>query len=332
MLIIRLCDAARRFAGRISCGPVIVTAMLALSGCAISDSIPQPAESFSITTGSFGGVYYPMGVAVCRMWNGEPTLAARRCISQTSAGSIQNIDRVLAGSANFGLVQADILNALPQDRKDQLRVVLAGPIEALTIVLNPASNVSKVEDLKGKRLALGPQGSGQRRTIQSLFAAFGWQANDVVDVPAPSSGQQSRMLCMGQLDAAIYVVAPPSGYVNEAITACGGVVAGLSPPVIERLIGGNPAFQPVTISRDAYRYMVTDAQTLGVRSYIVARATESADRVYQFTRLLVGESAQLRRQHPALADLASKELAQNAALVPRHAGAERYLREAKLIP
>jgi len=328
MLSIRFRDTARSFLRT----PAFIATLFVLSGCAISDSIPQPTDSFSITTGSLGGVYYPMGVAACRMWNGEPTLAARRCISQTSAGSVQNIDRLLTGSANFGIVQADILNALPQDQKDQLRVVLAGPIEALTIVLNPASNVAKVEDLKGKRMALGPQGSGQRRTIQSLFAAFGWQANDVVDVPAPSSGQQSRMLCMGQLDAAIYVVAPPSGYVSEAVAACGGVVVGLDPAVVDRLIGGNPAYQRVAIPRTAYRYMIADAQTLGVRSYIVARATEPAERVYQFTRLLVGESAQLRRQHPALAALASDELAKSSPLVQRHAGAERYLREAKLIP
>ncbi len=312
-------------------------ALLALSACAIDDKLPQPEKLLRVSTGSYGGVYYPYGVSACRLWNADQSLSTTRCLVQTSAGSGQNIARLKDGQVDFALVQADVLAAEIErerqaGRESSLRVVIAGPQEALTVIVNPASGITNASGLKGKRIALGPQGSGQRATAQRLFDSLGINIADVQDVPALTSGQQARLLCTGELDAALYVSAPPSGYVAESASACGGIILSLDEAVRNGMIARNPHFKHMVVKRDEYRGQVADINTIGVGSLVVTRADQSADNVYRLTRLLVGQVETFKRQHQALRDTTAAAMAATPAFVQRHPAAERYLREARLLP
>jgi len=300
-----------------------------LGGCAISDQLPVPTETLAISTGGFGGVYYPLGVAACRLWNGDSKLAAARCIAVTSGGSVANLERLSTRKTTLGLVQADILSASAV--KDQMRVVMAGPVEAFAIVLNPASEITEFRGLKGQRIALGNPGSGPYATTQRLFGMLGWTMADVVPVAAPSTGQQSRMLCQGRLDAAIYIAASPSAFISEAVSACGGTVLGPGKAVIDRVLADSADFQRVVIAQDSYRTMRGDVETFGVRSFLVAHADEPEERIYQFTKRIVENVEVLRGQHPAFKALSAADFALGSTTVARHPGAERYLREAGLL-
>jgi len=310
--------------------------VLTLAGCAIDDHLPQPENVFRIGTGSYGGVYYPYGVSACRLWNADSTVSTTRCLVQNTAGSVDNINRLKEGRVEFALVQADVLarEIMQQNSAgtpSSLRLVMAGPQEALTIVVNRASNIEAPKDLKGKRIALGPQGSGQRATSQQLFTALNIGLNEVTDVPALSSGQQARLLCTGELDAALYVSAPPSGYVSESTMACGGLVLSLDEATKAALQRSNAYLKPMTIPHDVYRGQSADIQTVGVRALVVTTASQSDALVYSFTRQIAGQLETFKRQHQAFRGITAATLTEAVDNLPRHPAAERFLREARLL-
>jgi hypothetical protein len=79
---------------------------IAAAGCvAVSDALAP--TSVSLTTGTPGGVYHPVGNAICRMFNLETEHQAIPCVAVSSDGSVANIRRVESGESAFGLSQTD---------------------------------------------------------------------------------------------------------------------------------------------------------------------------------------------------------------------------------
>ena len=86
-------------------GTVIMASTVA--GCtAPSDAVaPNPV---TLSTGIPGGVYHPVGNAICRMFNLASEHQAMPCIAMSSDGSVNNIQRVESGDSAFGLSQTDV--------------------------------------------------------------------------------------------------------------------------------------------------------------------------------------------------------------------------------
>jgi len=82
----------------------------AAAGCVAVFDAPAPT-SVSLTTGTPGGVYHPVGNAICRMFNLEAEHQAIPCVAVSSDGSVANIRRVESGDSAFGLSQTDVAYA-----------------------------------------------------------------------------------------------------------------------------------------------------------------------------------------------------------------------------
>src|SRR6516165_7660037 len=81
-----------------------------VAGCmAVSDALsPTPV---TLATGTPGGVYHPVGNAICRMFNLEGEHQAMPCVAESSDGLVANIRRVESGDSAFGLSQTDVAYA-----------------------------------------------------------------------------------------------------------------------------------------------------------------------------------------------------------------------------
>src|SRR5262245_34798927 len=107
---------------------------------AVSDALaPNPV---SLTTGIPGGVYHPVGNAICRMFNLDGKHEAMPCVAVSSDGSVANIQRIEGDESAFGLSQTDVALAAFHGEgpfaaagpAPKLRVVIALYPEAFTVV------------------------------------------------------------------------------------------------------------------------------------------------------------------------------------------------------
>ena len=128
---------------------------------------PAAAQDKFITIGTGGvtGVYYAVAAPSAAH---EPTRAEThiRCSTESTGGSVFNINAIQSGDLDFGLSQSDVqYNAY--NGKNQwdgkafgdLRAVFAVHPEPLTVVARPDAGVTKFEDFKGKRFNIGNPGS-----------------------------------------------------------------------------------------------------------------------------------------------------------------------------
>src|SRR5271166_2717210 len=162
---------------------------------------PAPAEEkfrafASVGTGALNGVYYPIGGAICAIVNDHIRATGVRCSPETTPGSVYNADALRSGELEFAIVQSDVAfdaynrKGGPSDNPfRELRSVLALHPELVTLV--GRGGIHEISDLVGKRINVGPEGSGSRRTWETLQQALGWedaQAPQLVDMPADAIG------------------------------------------------------------------------------------------------------------------------------------------------
>ena len=299
----------------------------------------QDDRLITIATAGHGGVYLPTGNAICRLVNAERERHGIRCLARASAGSVENIEALRKGERSYAIVQSDIQNAALKGSRQfeeagpwpELRAVFSLHAEPFTVVARAGSDIQSFADIKGRRINLGVEGSGMRATTDDVLAAFGFGDAERALMTDLSAGAEVEALCDGRIEVATFVVGHPSGYVQDATTACRGRLIPVEGPAVERLLTSAPYYAPATISGRIYPGQPEEVPTLGVRATLVTLADRPKDEVYELVMAVFSNLELFRRLHPAFADLDRAEMVTFGNTAPLHPGAERYFRQAGLL-
>ena len=313
----------------------IAALMLGAPAYATSDDPVQ--RPLVLKTGSVRGVYYPVGSALCTLFNLEQN-EGPRCVSQRSRGSVANIESLRHGEAAFALVQSDTqaaayLGSGPfkgQGPYAHLRSLFALYNENLALLVRADSGIHEIRQLKGKRINVGHPDSGQHALVEQVLVAVGLSPQDFRIYREKGPGQVKR-LCTGELDAAVFVGGSPNGHVTEVALACEVRLLPVTGPKIVRLLAENPQLSWGLIPGGLYRGNPDDVRTVSVTATLVTSEAQSEDAVYAFVRTMFDNFQVLAQMHPVLNEIEPREMVRSHGIAPLHPGALRFFRERGLI-
>ncbi|MHC4629303.1 MAG: TAXI family TRAP transporter solute-binding subunit, partial [Planctomycetota bacterium] len=145
------------------------------------------AGSVTIGTGEVMGIYYPSGGAISEMVNKESDQYGITATIKSTGGSVYNINAVLNGELDCGIVQSDrqyqAYNGEAEwswaGRQKDLRAVFSIHPESITLIASAESGITSVADLRGKRVNIGSPGSGQLHNAKHVLSAFGIDLNSI---------------------------------------------------------------------------------------------------------------------------------------------------------
>jgi uncharacterized protein len=309
----------------------------AVAGCMpVSDGLaPTPV---TLATGVPGGVYHPVGNAICRMFNLNGEHQAMPCIAESSDGSVENIRRVESGDSAFGLSQTDValaafngegpFAAIGPDPK--LRVVIALYPEAFTVVARADSGVRDFQDLRGKRVGIGTSGVGYNFTDDVISRSYGWTTSGSEHLLELAPAEQNQALCGNKVDAIIFEAGHPNGLTQEATTDCRARLVHVTGQPIDRLLATHPYYIPFFIPGGMYAGNPDDVPTIGTRAVLVSTSDQPNERVYAMVKAVLDNFATFRQLHPALSTLEITDMVPSTSAMPIHPGALTYYREAGL--
>ena len=287
-----------------------------------------------IATAPVAGVTFAAGGALCNLVNRERARHGLRCLVESTGGSADNLDRLRRGEVDFALVQSDwqylaVREGTGPDGTpfEDLRAIFSLHAQAVTVVANPQAGIERIEDLKGRRVNLGPVGSGIRKVGEALIGALGWRRGDFETLAELGVDAQVEALCNGRIDAFILPVSHPNGAVAAATGACGAVFVEVSGPAVERLIAEWPFYAPARIPARAYGGGAEAVPTYGTRATLVTTGSVPADVVYELVKAALARLEELTAQHAALAGLDARQMIAAGNSAPFHEGALRYYRE-----
>jgi len=296
-------------------------------------------EFITIGTGGVTGVYYPTGGAICRLVNKGRKDHGIRCSTESTGGSVYNLNTIRAGELDMGVAQSDwqfhAYNGTSKfsdaGANKDLRAVFSVHPEPFTVVARADSGIKNFDDLKGKRVNIGNPGSGQRGTMSVLMEAKGWTMDDFALASELKASEQASALCDNKIDVMIYTVGHPSGAIKEATTSCDSVLVNVGGADVEKLVGDNSYYRTAMIPGGMYRGNDSDTMTFGVGATFVSTAAVPEHVVYEVVKAVFENFDTFRKLHPAFANLKKEEMIKDGLSAPLHPGAMKYYKEAGLL-
>jgi len=314
---------------------------LAVTALAITMSVPVWAKQTFVTIGTGGvtGVYYPTGGAICRLVNKKRKTHGIRCSTESTGGSVYNINTIRAGELDMGVAQSDwqyhsyrgTSKFKDKGANRELRAIFSVHPEPFTVVARVDSGIRNFGDLKGKRVNVGNPGSGQRGTMEVLMKASGWKMSDFALVSELKSAEQSKALCDNKIDAMVFTVGHPSGSITEATTSCDSVLVNVTGSAVDKLVAENDFYRTATIPGGMYNGNPNDIKTFGVGATFVTSTRTPANVIYQVVKAVFENFDTFRKYHPAFRILDKRQMIKDGLSAPLHAGAVKYYKEAGLM-
>ncbi|HEY9736410.1 MAG TPA: TAXI family TRAP transporter solute-binding subunit, partial [Trichocoleus sp.] len=288
---------------------------LLLGGCS-----PR-AQTVLLSGGVEGGFYHRLGDQISRSAQETVDLTVQ---NQPSQGSRQNLERLLNREVDFALVQLDV--ASQELREGKVLAVATLAQEGVHIVVWRDAGLQTLDDLQGKRLAVGALGSGIRFTADRLLEST------QLRYEADESGFDDawKRLKSRQIDALIYVgsVGASERLRQELGTNPYDLVA-VPEQVTNYLRLLNPgSYQMATVPQGVYSASpVVPSQpisTLATSTVLVTRPDVSRKTVGLVTWAILSDARTYALTYPELLEGNARDLLQRGLLYLHPAAAEVY--------
>ncbi len=259
---------------------------------------------------------------------GVPGLIA---VAQTTANAADNLRAVARGDLEVALSQGDVAawaylgtGAFANEQPlSNLRVLARLYPQNVHLVVRKDSPIKAVTDLKGKKVAVGTEGSASAATAKLILSAYGVKWNTVkfsyLDFPVMTDA-----LATGAVDALFMVSGAPVLALEDLAGRTPIKLVPIAGPTGEKLAQIFPFYSRGLIPPNTYGDNPA-VETLDVGSVLVARDTMNPELAYGIVRALWHErnAALFQAGHPR-GRLMDKTLAARNFGVPMASGADRY--------
>ena len=290
-------------------------------------------EGVALAAGPKGGVYWRFLTSVTR---GLPESAAVQVVA--TEGSVANAFLIESQQARLGVMQSDVAAAAVTGQgvfaatgpMSHLRAAASLFPEPVHIVVRADSGIERLEDLAGRRLALGSPASGSRHTALRLLSLAGVDASGLAQIHEGDTTTALAKLAAGELDAVIEVVSAPWQQLQVVAAATPLRLIGFGAEQAARIEVDLHGLVPLGIPARTYPGQDDVVRTVAATALLVARSDVAEATVAATLELLYAAAAD---RGGVLAARLSRERAQTGITIPLHEGARRFFeRPAAALP
>lgn len=170
---------------------------------------PPPPQESRIATGGIGGGYHTFALEY------KKRLAEQdfQLEIQPTAGSIEVLQKLTSGDVSVGLVQGGTKNTGVYEGLESLASLFYEPV---WVFHRKEQSFQYLFDLRGKRVAVGLEGSGTRPIALQLLEN-NHVTQDNTTFLALSSKTAAQQLASGKIDAAFFVMSPTASIIIELL-------------------------------------------------------------------------------------------------------------------
>jgi len=242
---------------------------------------PAVAQDLGLVTGSEKGTYYQFGLDLQRLLKQSGINLA----VHPSKGSVENLYAVYQRpGVQMGIVQSDVLAFVARVQNDATLQRVAKKTRMVFPLYNEEVHVvgrrgiTDFDDLAGRRVAIGRDGSGTYLTARILFKLADVTPREMVPIDTTEALAELKA---GRIDAMFYVAGYPVKLLKEDIGPDDGLV--LVPVTNKTALEFYPTAE---IPANTYSFQPEIVTTAAVKSVLVSfdyrrRDCESVGRVAQ---------------------------------------------------
>jgi len=305
---------------------IAIATLVALAGAA-------QAQNISIATGGTGGVYYPLGGGLAALLSKKvPGMTAT---AEVTGGSVANMQLVGTGKSYLAFTQADAaIDALKGQDKFTGKPI---PVRTLAVlypnrmhvVSIDGTGITKMADMKGKRVSTGSGGSATEVFAFRVIEAAGLDKDKDMKRERLGVAESVSALKDRKIDAFFWVGGLPTAAVTDLSNSPGVKIkmidiAQLVPEMAKK--HGNIYIKDV-IPQRMYKGMEADNQAATVTNLLAVHQSMDDKTAYAITKTLFENVVDLVRVHAEAVNIKLENQKSENSSIPWHPGAVKYFAE-----
>lgn len=250
--------------------------------------------------------------------------------TQTTGASVENINLINQDKVEMAFVMSDVLtDAINGENSfankiDKVQQIAALYPNYVQVVTSKRSGIKTLDDLRGKRVAVGDQNSGVEVNARNLINGFGMTYKDLT-VDYLGYAEATDALKSGRIDAAFLTSGLPNASLMELQQSFDLQMVEIPADRIAEIAEDKPFFVSLNIPAGTYGND-EDVPTAAIQNALVVHSKLSEDDVYKLTKTFFEKLSRLESAHQAASGI-SLEGAQAGVVAPLHPGAKKYYDE-----
>lgn len=286
--------------------------------------------NLQLGTGSTGGVYFPLGQELANILEDNVDVEGFSVNSVESGASVDNLAQIARGDLQLGLAQNNTGEqaVAGEGEFEGAAVENAGFMgqlypEAVQIITLERTGIESVEDLEGKRVAVGPPGGATRAAADLVLNAYGIENYNASEEGFSDAKAQ---LQDGNIDASIEVLGVPGSSVQELQASTGEVrLLSIDEEAVQN-IEEESGYEAYEIPADAYDFLDEPVNTVSAFACLFGSTNQvSEDLGYEITKAMYENADQITLAQAQFITL--DEALTGLGDLPLHPGSERYFQE-----
>ena len=309
---------------------LIMCVLVSLSAGLVASS---QAQNISIATGGTGGVYYPMGGGIAAALSKH--VPGMQATAEVTGGSVDNLKLIGSGKPYIAFSMTDAAqDALKGEDKftgnkvpvRTLMILYPNRMHAVTV---EGTGITKMADLKGKRVSTGSPGSATEVMAFRVIEAAGLDKDRDMKRERLGVAESVNALKDRKIDAFFWVGGLPTAAVTDLANTPNTRIKMIDHADVVAAMNakwGNLYVQD-SIPKDTYKGMDADNRQATVMNILVAHESMDEKTAYNIVKTIFDKRDDLIAVHKEAASIRLENQKTAATPVPFHPGALKYFAE-----
>jgi TRAP transporter TAXI family solute receptor len=308
---------------------VLLGSALALSGAAKA----QEKYSLSIATGGTGGVYYPLGGGMANILS--KYVPGLQATAEVTGGSVDNLKLIATGKPYIAFSMADAGQDAyrGEDKfkgtKVPLRTLMVLYPNRMHVVTIDGIGITKMADLRGKRVSTGSPGSATEVMGFRVIEAAGLDKDRDMKRERLGVAESVNALKDRKIDAFFWVGGLPTAAVTDLANTPGIKIRMIDHA--DTVAAMNKKYGPLyiedVIPKATYRGMDADNRQATVWNILVSHENLSNQTAYNIVKTIFDKRDDMIAVHKEAENFRLENQKAAASPIPFHPGAVKYFAE-----
>ena len=296
-------------------------------------SVSAHAQNISIATGGTGGVYYPLGGGLAAALS--KYVPGMQATAEVTGGSVDNLKLVGSGKPYIGFSMTDAaLDAFRGEDKFKsgkigVKTLMVLYPNRMHVVSIDGRGVTKLADLKGKRVSTGSPGSATEVMAFRIIEAAGLDKDKDLKRERLGAAESVNAIKDGKIDAFFWVGGLPTAAVTDLANTPGTKLVMVDHAEVVSAMNKKygDLYVEDQIPMATYKGMVADNKQATVMNILVAHDSMDDKTAYAIVKTIFDKRDDLIAVHKEAMNFKLENQKVHATPIPWHPGAVRYFAE-----
>ena len=288
-----------KFFKQIMTAVCVLALAVGMAGCGGSS---EKEQFINIPTGGTACTNKPIRAAIAEVINKNGMNAS----AQSTGASVANINMLKDKQVELAIVQNDItyyaVNGLEMFKEsgkvENLFAIASLYPETCQFVVLDSSGIRSINDLKGKRVAVGAAGSGAEANARQILEAYGITYDDVSE-QFLSFAEGAYALKDGTVDAAFVTAGYPTSSVQDVASQNKIRLLPVGDEQIKKLSEKYPFYTKTVVPKSVYQGFDEEVTTVSVMAILVANDKIDAALGEKLTKAIFDNLDKIAAAHAA---------------------------------